>query len=100
MFTEYTCSEQCGIIRHSREKKRLSSQVIEICFYFNSVISQMFARFNFLQEPFHMSFTCAEGESERSASKLECLSDVLQTSEALPLLCVQKSKILFKKMSD
>lgn len=63
-------------------------------------ISLMFARFNFLQEPFHMSFTCAEGESERSASKLECLSDVLQTSEALPLLCVQKSKILFKKMSD
>ena len=63
-------------------------------------ISQMFARFNFLQESFHVSFTCTEGESERPASELECLSDVLQTSEALPLLCLQKSKILFKKMSD
>ena len=38
IFTEYTCSEQCGIIRHSREKTRLSRQVIEICFccWFNT----------------------------------------------------------------
>ena len=63
-------------------------------------IFQKFARFNFLEVSFHISFTCAEGESERSTSKLECLSDMLQTSQALSLLCVQKSKILFKKMSD